>query len=114
MLKENLLQEKMNNFESMELSFQDLVVYLPKKKQKKAIPILKGISSYIKKGSLTAIVGPSGSGKTTLLNYLSARFYKQADFHTSCEYQLNGTKIDSIENFKNVIGFVEQENLLET
>jgi putative ABC transport system ATP-binding protein len=35
------------------------------------VPILKGISFALQKGSFTTIMGPSGSGKSTLLNVLS-------------------------------------------
>ncbi len=35
------------------------------------IPILKGITFALEKGSFTTIMGPSGSGKSTLLNILS-------------------------------------------
>ena len=35
------------------------------------IPILRGISFVLSKGSFTTIMGPSGSGKSTLLNILS-------------------------------------------
>ena len=46
---------------------------MPAKKKDPEIPILKGITTEIKKGTMTAIVGPSGSGKTTFMNYLSGR-----------------------------------------
>lgn len=40
----------------------------------KEVPVLKGISFFLQKGKMIAIVGPTGAGKTTIINLLM-RFY---------------------------------------
>ncbi len=60
-------------FDGFKLRIEDLIVWVPAKKKKPFIPILKGISTEIENGKMTAIIGPSGSGKTTMMNYLSGR-----------------------------------------
>ena len=60
-------------FNGFELRITDLCIWIPKTKKKPVIPIIKGISTEIKKGTMVAIVGPSGSGKTTFMNYLAGR-----------------------------------------
>ena len=44
-----------------------------RKKVKKEITILKGVSGKVKHGQFLSILGASGAGKTTLLNYISGR-----------------------------------------
>jgi putative ABC transport system ATP-binding protein len=81
-----------------------------------AVHALKGITTEIEAGSLTAIVGPSGSGKSTLLNMLGA-----LDTPSSGQVIVAGhdlSKLDDDERTKlrrDRIGFVFQFfNLLPT
>lgn len=60
-------------FQGFKIRIEDLITYVPETKEHKGKAILKGISTEIPKGTMTAIVGPSGSGKTTFMNYLSGR-----------------------------------------
>ncbi len=71
--------------------------------------VLKGISLYIKKGEVTAIVGPSGCGKTTLISLL-LRFY---DCPPSSIF-VDGTDIRdlSFKSLKKHIAIVSQDTLL--
>lgn len=100
------------------LRVEDLIVWVPEmnnfrhKVPKKAI--LKGINLELRPGTMTAIVGPSGSGKTTLLNFLAGRQDTSQNFRTSCQYYLNGHEVKDLNNFKNIIGYVTQDDILET
>lgn len=100
------------------LTVKNLMVWVPEEKKignqtpKKAI--LKGINAEFKQGTITAIIGPSGSGKTTFVNYLSGRQDTSQMFRTHCDYYLNGSKIKDVNKFKNIIGYVMQEDIMET
>lgn len=85
------------------------------KKTKKTInkAILKGISLQIPEGTMTAIIGPSGSGKTTLMNFLSGRQDNSQSFENYCQYYLNNVRIKNIDEFKNIIGYVTQDDIMD-
>ena len=103
---------------AFDIRFQDLIIWAPaknglgNKSEKKAI--IKGISSSLNAGTMTAIIGPSGSGKTTLMNFLAGRQDNSQNFLTYCDYYINNTKIDSINEFKNIMGYVLQDDIMET
>lgn len=111
---ENAMVDRYNGFD---LRVEDLIIWMPEvKKFKTHIPrkaILKGVNTEFRKGTLTAIVGPSGSGKTTLLNFLAGRQDTSQMFRTYCNYYLNSAKIQNVNQFKNIIGYVLQEDILE-
>lgn len=111
---ENAMIDRYNGFD---LRVEDLIVWMPEvKKFKTHTPkkaILKGVNTEFRKGTLTAIVGPSGSGKTTLLNFLAGRQDNSQMFRTYCNYYLNGAQITNVNQFKNIIGYVLQEDILE-
>lgn len=104
-------------YNGFDLRVEDLIVWAPQQKSfnlktpKKAI--LKGINTEFRKGTLTAIVGPSGSGKTTFLNFLAGRQDNSQVFRNYCNYYLNNAKIANVNEFKNIIGYVLQEDILE-
>ncbi|KAF2856625.1 hypothetical protein T440DRAFT_549980 [Plenodomus tracheiphilus IPT5] len=70
--------------------------------------ILTGISGAVHPGELLAIMGASGAGKTTFLDILAR---KNKIGTTSGDFYLNGEKIRDDE-FRGVIGFVDQEDTL--
>ncbi|KAL6703776.1 FAD-dependent urate hydroxylase [Coniothyrium glycines] len=70
--------------------------------------ILSGITGAVHPGELLAIMGASGAGKTTFLDILARKNKIGA---TSGDFYLNGEKIRDDE-FKSVIGFVDQEDTL--
>lgn len=102
------------------LEVRDLLVWVEEKKSlfgkvvSPAKAIIKGVSTEFKPGTITAIIGPSGSGKTTILNYLAGRMNESLKFKTYSEYYLNSTLIENLNEFKNVTGYVLQEDLMET
>lgn len=96
----NRLQLKEN--QNISFAFQDMSLKLPNG----GPTILKGVTGTIPSGQLTAIMGPSGAGKTTFLSVLSGK----AD-RTGGNLQINGQK-DEIYNYKRVVGFVPQEDVM--
>ena len=104
-------------FNGFSLRFENLIIWIPQRKiWRKIIPekdILKGITSNIGKGSMTAIIGPSGSGKTTMMNFLAGRQNESQMFLSHCDYYINGAKIDNVNRFKNIIGYVLQDDIMD-
>jgi ABC-type multidrug transport system ATPase subunit len=70
--------------------------------------ILSGISGAVHPGELLAIMGASGAGKTTFLDILARKNKIGTD---SGDFYLNGEKVRDDE-FRSVIGFVDQEDTL--
>lgn len=84
------------------LYFEDVSYHLNGKQ------ILDGIQGMAHPGELMAIMGASGAGKTTFLDIL-ARKNKRGQ--TSGDFYVNGEKVSDSE-YKNVIGFVDQEDTM--
>lgn len=70
--------------------------------------LLDGITGSVKPGEVMAIVGASGAGKTTFLDILARREKRGI---TSGTVLINGRKMSNQE-YKRVVGFVDQEDLL--
>ncbi|KAF2192257.1 ATP-binding cassette sub-family G member 2 [Zopfia rhizophila CBS 207.26] len=70
--------------------------------------ILSGITGAVHPGELLAIMGASGAGKTTFLDILAR---KNKVGITGGDFYLNGEKVRD-EEFRNVIGFVDQEDTM--
>lgn len=70
--------------------------------------ILSNIQGAAQPGQITAIMGASGAGKTTFLDIL-ARKNKRGTVRG--DFYVNGRKISS-NDFKNMIGFVDQEDTM--
>ncbi|EST07662.1 ABC-2 type transporter [Kalmanozyma brasiliensis GHG001] len=70
--------------------------------------LLDGITGSVKQGEVMAIVGASGAGKTTFLDILARREKRGT---TSGTVLINGRKMSNQE-YKRVVGFVDQEDLL--
>ena len=81
----------LTDFQGFKLRVEDLITYVPKTKKKQEKVILKGISTQIERGTMTAIIGPSGSGKTTLMNFLAGRQSKSQTFRNYARMYLNDT-----------------------
>ena len=119
MLSLSLLEREKSKtgYNGFNLRVENLMIWVEESKKfrnhtpKKAI--LKGINTEFKEGTITAIVGPSGSGKTTFLNFLACRQNNSQIFKNYCDYYLNNTKILDVNAFKNIIGYVLQEDIME-
>lgn len=70
--------------------------------------ILSGVSGSVKPGQILAIMGASGAGKTSFLDIL-ARKNKQGTVSGSTT--VNGKNVSNTQ-FKRVVGFVDQEDVL--
>lgn len=105
--------------EGFSLFVKDLIMWVPARKKlfsRKTIPqadILKGVTCEFPAGQMIAIVGPSGSGKTTLMNFLAGRHVESRAFKYYAEYFINNTRVENVNAFKNLIGYVLQEDLME-
>ena len=120
MLSQSSLMDReraMGGYNGFNLRVENLMVWVAESKKfrnhtpKKAI--LKGINTEFKEGTITAVVGPSGSGKTTFLNFLACRQNNSQMFKNHCDYYLNNTAIKDVNAFKNIIGYVLQEDVME-
>ncbi len=101
-------------FYGFSLRVENLTIWVrTRKKHLEPKVILKGITTRIKAGSMTAIVGPSGSGKTTLMNFMAGRQENSQTFLTSCRYYLNKARVLNLNEFKNIIGYVLQEDIMD-
>jgi ABC-type multidrug transport system ATPase subunit len=56
-------------------------------------------------------MGPSGSGKTTMLNLLSGRLLSK-NLVLRGEIKINGKLVNTMADYKSVIGYVMQEDLM--
>ena len=71
--------------------------------------VLKGISLYVQRGEVVALVGPSGSGKSTLVN-LIPRFFDPTDGSITIDGEdLRDVKVSSL---RQLVGTVTQETVL--
>lgn len=70
--------------------------------------ILNNIQGLARPGEVMAIMGASGAGKTTFLDIL-ARKNKRGE--VSGDFFVNGEKVSN-QDFKNVVGFVDQEDTM--
>lgn len=70
--------------------------------------VLSGISGSVKSGQLLAIMGASGAGKTSFLDIIARRKKRGV---VSGQSFVNGSQV-SDEQFKRVVGFVDQEDML--
>ena len=73
--------------------------------------ILKECSGKFSPNTFTALVGPSGSGKTTMLNLLSGCLQSK-NLASYGSLFINGNQVQNTQKFKNLIGYVMQDDLI--
>mmetsp|Transcript_29077 Transcript_29077/g.40223 ORF Transcript_29077/g.40223 Transcript_29077/m.40223 type:complete len:727 (-) Transcript_29077:189-2369(-) len=83
------------------IRFEDLEYRLPD-----GFTIMQGVSGEFKEGRLCAIMGPSGAGKTTLFNLITGKAKR-----TGGRVLLNEEE-DELSNYKRLVGFVPQEDVM--
>ncbi len=85
----------------LEIEFRDIQL------AKNGKNILKGVSGGFYPGRLSAIMGPSGAGKSSLLSVLSGRTAK-----TGGNMYINGQEARDLSQYKIVMGFVPQDDIM--
>ncbi|KAG8859017.1 hypothetical protein FRC20_011911 [Serendipita sp. 405] len=85
------------------LQFSDISYAIPSGKV-----VLSNVTGSVKSGQIMAIMGPSGAGKSTLLDILARRQKRGTVGGTTL---VNGRSVTDSE-FRRVVGFVDQEDLL--
>jgi len=107
-LLQNFMEEKEERPEAVaidrkkyNIQFENLGLVLPSK-----IEIMRGVTGEFKSGRTCCIMGPSGAGKTTFVNLLTDKVRR-----TTGVVKINGKK-DSLKNYKKLIGFVPQEDIM--
>ncbi|CAG8575941.1 7626_t:CDS:10 [Diversispora eburnea] len=82
---------------TFDIEFENLGLVLPD-----GTEIMKGVSGSFVHGRTCAIMGPSGSGKTTLVSLLTGK----------CVYYIVNGITKSLSNYRKLIGFVPQEDIM--
>jgi len=86
---------------TFDIEFDNLSLTLPN-----GVTIMSGVSGALRSGRTTAIMGPSGAGKTTFITLLTGKSKR-----TTGSVLING-KPDELSNYKKLIGYVPQEDIM--
>jgi len=70
--------------------------------------ILDNVTGIFPPGSMVAVMGPSGGGKTTFMSALCGR----ANYGNITGEILINDKVGTISNFKTLIGYVPQDDIM--
>lgn len=89
----------------MDFEFDSLGLTMPNGKQ-----ILRGVTGSIKHGQVTAVLGPSGAGKTTFISTLMGKINQS--WKSEGVLKINGKVQKNLTKFKNIIGYVPQEDIM--
>ena len=73
--------------------------------------VLDKVSGYALPGDFISIIGASGAGKTTLLNHLSGRLLSK-NLEIAGDVKINGQLKRDVKNVKEVIAYVQQDDIL--
>ncbi|XP_038707932.1 ABC transporter G family member 28-like isoform X3 [Tripterygium wilfordii] len=88
----------------VEVAFKDLTLTLKGKNKH----LLRCVTGKLMPGRVSAVMGPSGAGKTTFLSALTG---KAAGCTMSGMVLVNG-KMEPIQSYKRIIGFVPQDDIV--
>ncbi|KAJ0021707.1 hypothetical protein Pint_32115 [Pistacia integerrima] len=89
---------------AIEVAFKDLTITLKGKNKH----LMRCVTGKLSPGRVSAVMGPSGAGKTTFLSALSG---KVPGCTMSGMILVNG-KVESIQSYKKIIGFVPQDDIV--
>lgn len=89
---------------TIEVSFKDLAITLKGKNKH----LMRCVTGKLSPGRVSAVMGPSGAGKTTFLSALRGRV---PGCTMSGMILVNG-KVESIQAYKKIIGFVPQDDIV--
>lgn len=92
--------------DGVDICFKDLCLEVTVAQKK--INVVNNVTGRLQAKTMTALMGGSGAGKTSLLNALCGRAYYGTIIG---ETYINGTK-KQIEEIKDVIGFVPQDDVV--
>ncbi|CAK9170514.1 unnamed protein product [Ilex paraguariensis] len=95
---------EIRNRPPIEVAFKDLTLTLKGKNKH----LLRCVTGKIVPGHVSAVMGPSGAGKTTFLSALAG---KATGCTKSGSILING-KVESIQSYKKIIGFVPQDDIV--
>ncbi|CAE6251756.1 unnamed protein product [Arabidopsis arenosa] len=88
----------------IEVAFKDLSITLKGKNKH----LMRCVTGKLSPGRVSAVMGPSGAGKTTFLTALTG---KAPGCTMSGMILVNG-KVESIQSYKKIIGFVPQDDIV--
>ncbi|KAF2578567.1 hypothetical protein F2Q68_00000970 [Brassica cretica] len=88
---------------TIEVAFKDLTITLKGKNKH----LMRCVTGKLSPGRVSAVMGPSGAGKTTFLTALTG---KAAGCTMTGMILVNG-KVESIQSYKRIIGFVPQDDI---
>lgn len=74
---------------------------------KNGTTIMQNVSGKFLPGRLCAVMGPSGAGKTTIISLVTGKAQR-----TTGTIRVNGNEVDGLGNFKKLVGFVPQEDIM--
>ncbi|CAN6976291.1 unnamed protein product [Brassica oleracea var. botrytis] len=89
---------------TIEVAFKDLTITLKGKNKH----LMRCVTGKLSPGRVSAVMGPSGAGKTTFLTALTG---KAAGCTMTGMILVNG-KVESIQSYKRIIGFVPQDDIV--
>lgn len=69
--------------------------------------IMQNVSGKFLPGRLCAVMGPSGAGKTTIISLVTGKTQR-----TTGTIRVNGNEVDGLGEFKKLVGFVPQEDIM--
>ncbi|CAJ1948621.1 unnamed protein product [Cylindrotheca closterium] len=98
--------DHVDNSNGVDICFKDLCLEVTV--AKKEINVVNNVTGRLQAKTMTALMGGSGAGKTSLLNALCGRAYYG---NIIGDTYINGTK-KQIEEIKDVIGFVPQDDVV--
>lgn len=88
----------------IEVAFKDLSITLKGKNKH----LMRCVTGKLSPGRVSAVMGPSGAGKTTFLTALTG---KAPGCIMTGMILVNG-KVESIQSYKKIIGFVPQDDIV--